>query len=56
MKLQLHLLQAINCSDDGGQLVLDFLKVVDILSALKIAQNLANSAWQTVRWWAALRT
>ena len=56
MKLQLHLLQAINCSDDGGQQVQDIHKEVDILSALKIAQNLANSAWQTVRWWAALLT
>lgn len=39
----------LNRFDDGGQLALDFLKIADIPGAQKIAQNLANGAWQTVK-------
>ncbi|MFQ5471216.1 MAG: hypothetical protein ACE5EH_13120, partial [Gammaproteobacteria bacterium] len=44
-----HLLRVLNRFDDGGQLVLHFLKIADIPGAQKIAQNLANGAWQTVK-------
>ncbi len=44
-----NLLRVLNRFDDGGQLALDFLKIADIPGAQKIAENLANGAWQTVK-------
>ena len=44
-----NLLRVINRFDDGSQLTLDFLKIAEIPGAQKIAQNLANGAWQTVK-------
>lgn len=44
-----NILKVMNRFDDGGQLALKFLKVVDIPGAQKLINNLAGGAWEMVK-------